>query len=276
MDSLEKLKGDSIAILAYHKGDSFENADATGRIFYYFTNAIPFPTAIFDGTSELIGAQPEVLSDYLSIYYAELTNDSPCALNILVEYDSTTRFLMVKSRVTALDTFSNASLRYAIAESHIYHHWGSQYTLWLDSLHHVVRKMLPDHNGVTFSIGPREAFLDSQSFTLDPTWNDKNCYAVVFVQRDDEGEFNQLVLRSAKSHFFQTLTWISGDADGDGMVDLGDIAFLREYLFGCGSPSNPLASGDPNSDCMVNVADIVYLLNYVYANGPEPQEGCGW
>jgi hypothetical protein len=275
-DSLEKLKGDSIAVLEYHGGDTFENTDALGRMTYYFGGAIPFPSAIFDGTSEVIGGEPGVLSDYLSAYYTQMINDSPCALNVLVEYDSTTRFLEVKSRVTALDTFSNTHLRYAIVESHIYHRWGSVYSLELDSLHHVVRKMLPNYNGTAFSIMPGESFVDSQSYTLDAAWNDRNCYVVVFVQRDDSGDFNQPVLRSAKRELFQIQTWVFGDADGDGIVDLTDIVYLSKYLFVHGSPPDPLASGDPNNDCILNIADVVYLINYVFGEGPEPLEGCAW
>lgn len=260
-------------MLEYHLGDMFENSDASQRGLYYFPDgSIPLPTAIFDGTDTIIGGEPETFDAYLSAYYAEMLNASPCVLNISVEYDSTTRFLKVKSKVTAVDTFSDAYLRYAIAESHIYHPWGSQYTLWLDSLHHVVRKMLPDYNGVPFNINPGEAFVDSQSYTLPPTWNDKNCYVVVFVQRD-EPEFKP-VLRSAKSGLFQSPTWVFGDANGDGIVDVADIVYLINYLFAHGSPPVPLESGDPNSDCTVNVADIVYLINYVFISGPQPLEGC--
>jgi hypothetical protein len=251
-------------------GDPFENTDATERIMYYFTNNIPFPTAVFDGTNMIIGGEPETVDAYLSAYYSELLNSSPCTLNLLVEYDSTIRFLKVKSRVTAVDTFSNVHLRYAIAESHIPHHWTG-----LDSLHHVVRKMLPDHNGVAFSIDPGESFVDSQTYVLDSTWNDKNCYVVVFVQRDDSDTIRP-VFRSARSGLFSISSPVSGDANGDGAVDAEDMVYLIKYLFIDGPAPHPLANGDPNSDCIVNVIDIVYLINYVFVGGPEPTEGCAW
>ncbi len=270
------MKGDSIAILEYHLGDAFENPDAEERIFYYYPQSIAFPTAIFDGTRELIGGDPQLINDYLSIYYEELLIGSPCKLNILVEYDSATRFLKVKSRVTALDTLSNAHLHYAIAESHIYHHWGSDYTLWLDSLHHVARKMLPDYNGVAFNIDSGQSFVDSQTCLLDSAWNDKNCFVVVFAQRDDRGDFNRPVLRSAKMGLFQSLSWVFGDANGDGIVNVGDVVYLMNYVFLLGSPPNPLASGDPNSDCIVDSVDILYLIYYLFLCGPEPLNGCAW
>lgn len=251
-------------------GDPFENTDAAERIMYYFTDGIPFPTAVFDGTNMIIGGEPETIDAYLSAYYAELLNASPCTLNLLVEYDSTLRFLKVKSRVTAVDTFSNVHLRYAIAESHIHHHWTG-----LDSLHHVVRKMLPDHNGVAFNINPGESFVDSQTYVLDSTWNDKNCYVVVFVQRDDSDTLKP-VFRSAKSGQFQILPRVFGDANGDGQVNVLDIVYLINYLFLGGPAPYLLANGDPNSDCIVNVTDIVYLINYIFIWGPESSGGCAW
>jgi len=132
---------------------------------------------------------------------------------------------------------------------------------------------VPDYNGIAFSLNPGGSLVDSQTYTLDSTWNDRNCYVVVFVQRDD---LDKPVLRSAQSGLFQTPNWVFGDANGDGAVDVTDITYLREYLFMLGLPPDPLPSGDPNSDCIVNVADIVYLINYVFIGGPEPSRGCAW
>jgi hypothetical protein len=255
------LKGDSLAVLEYHWYDSFENPDDTGRVNYYGIPGVPWP--MFDGRYVEVNTDSETFNTYLSAYQSEMTNNSPCDLNLLVDYDSTTRFLKVKSRVRAIDEFSNARLRYALAESHIYYHWR------LDSLHHVVRKMLPDYNGVAFSINPGENFVDSQTCTLSSAWNDKNCYVVVFVQRDD---LDRSVLRSAKS----ILRWISGDVNGDDAVNSADIVYLLNYLFVNGPPPSPLASGDPTGDCIINSADIVYLMNYLFVAGPPPLKECTW
>jgi len=74
--------------------------------------------------------------------------------------------------------------------------------------------------------------------------------------------------------WFKIEAYVYGDADGDGMVDLPDVAFLMNYLFKEGEPPVPLASGDPNNDCVVNSADVVYLVNYIFKGGPEPSQGC--
>jgi hypothetical protein len=263
---LEKLKGDSLAVLEYHALDDFENEDAWGRLDYYEIWGIPY--AKFDGRDSVLGGQ-EALSKYLTAYNAMMDLPSPCTLSILVNYNSATRQLWVKATVFAVDSFSNAHLRYAIAESHIYYPW-----LGLDSLHHVTRKMLPDFNGVAIPPqNPNDTFVDSQTYVLDPTWNDENCYLVVFVQRDDSGMIKP-VFRSAKSELSSGPNWVFGDANGDGIVDVADVVYLINYLFTEGPPPEPMAAGDANDDCVVDIADVVYLLNYLFLEGDPPKEGC--
>ena len=194
----------------------------------------------------------------------EMLSYSVCTLRVDVLYDSTTRELKVKTWTTALDTFSNAHLRYAIAESHKYYLWQG-----LDSLHHIVRKMLPNYNGVAFSIEPKETFVDSQSYTLSSAWVDKNCYVVVFVQSDN---WPSQVFRSAKGYLFPT--YVFGDCTGDGVVDVADVVLLINYLYKGEESPNPYGKGDPNRDCIIDVADLVYLINYLYKNGPAPLKGC--
>lgn len=257
--------------MEYHgnfMGDTLYNSDAVGRISSYY-GITGYPTAKFDGQRQVVGGGTPMFGYYLNAYTMEmLTHPSSCTLNIFVDYNESTRFLKVKARATKVDTFSNARLRYAIAESHIYRPWGG-----LDSLHHVVRKMLPNFQGIvvpnTLLIG--QSFVDSQTYTLDSKWKDENCYVVVFVQDDDSPK---KVLRSAKSGLFPT--WVYGDATGDGIVDIADVIYLINYAFVNGPRPNPLASGDANYDCVINVADIIYLINYSFIAGPPPLKGCAW
>jgi hypothetical protein len=181
-----------------------------------------------------------------------------------VDYDSASRKLQVKARVFKVDAFSNARLRYAIAENKLTSTWS-----------HVERKMLPSYTGIvipdTLQIG--SVFVDSQSYTLPTAWKHRNCYVVVFAQRDDVGALKP-VLRSAKSGLFPS--WVFGDANGDSTVDVVDAVYLINYMFVDGPPPTPLASGDVNRDCAVDVSDVVYLINYLFVDGPAPQRGCIW
>jgi len=69
-------------------------------------------------------------------------------------------------------------------------------------------------------------------------------------------------------------SYVAGDANGDGVVDVADIVLLINYLYRSGTAPNPMAAGDPNADCVVELADVVYLINYLYKGGPAPLPGC--
>jgi len=63
-----------------------------------------------------------------------------------------------------------------------------------------------------------------------------------------------------------------GDANGDGVIDLGDVIYLINYLYKDGPAPDPLEAGDCNCDGVVNLGDVVYLINYLFKGGPPP--GC--
>ena len=63
---------------------------------------------------------------------------------------------------------------------------------------------------------------------------------------------------------------IRGDANGDGVVELGDVVYLITYLFKSGPAPVPLLSGDANCSGAVELGDVVYLITYLYKGGPPP------
>jgi hypothetical protein len=69
-------------------------------------------------------------------------------------------------------------------------------------------------------------------------------------------------------------TYVIGDANGDEVVDIGDVIYLLSYLFSAGPAPDPLGRGDLNCNGEVNIGDVVFLLNYFFANGPEPPASC--
>ena len=66
--------------------------------------------------------------------------------------------------------------------------------------------------------------------------------------------------------------FIRGDANGDKVIDIGDVVYLINYLFIQGPAPDPMGLGDANCDRVVDIADIIYLLNYLFLSGPPP--GC--
>jgi len=57
---------------------------------------------------------------------------------------------------------------------------------------------------------------------------------------------------------------IAGDANSDGILDVGDLVYLLNYLYRAGMPPSPVILGDFNDDAEVNVSDIVALINYLF------------
>jgi len=69
---------------------------------------------------------------------------------------------------------------------------------------------------------------------------------------------------------FQPLLYLSGDANGSGLIELGDVVYLITYLYKNGPAPNPLLAGDANCSGEVELGDVVYLITYLYKAGPPP------
>jgi hypothetical protein len=69
---------------------------------------------------------------------------------------------------------------------------------------------------------------------------------------------------------FQISSSFTGDANGDGTIDVSDVVFVINYLFRSGPVPSPLQIGDANCDQTVDVSDIVFLINYLFRSGPPP------
>ncbi len=70
------------------------------------------------------------------------------------------------------------------------------------------------------------------------------------------------------------LSYTPGDASGDGLVDLGDVVYLINYLYKGGVRPASMKAADPNADCLVDVGDVVHLISYLYKSGSAPAQGC--
>jgi hypothetical protein len=62
-----------------------------------------------------------------------------------------------------------------------------------------------------------------------------------------------------------------GDANADGIVNIGDVVYLVSFLYKGGPAPVPMSEGDVNCDGIVDVGDVVFLVNYLYRKGPVPR-----
>jgi hypothetical protein len=128
--------------------------------------------------------------------------------------------------------------------------------------------------------------------SLYPT--DTGCATLILVtSRDDvEGgllksygnKANHFMLNHPELHYCPTFDVIPGDANDDGMVNVGDAVYLISYIFFGTIAPQPyaLCSCDANGDCECNVGDPVTIIRYVFEGGPPPVDLhqwldiCGW
>jgi len=76
-------------------------------------------------------------------------------------------------------------------------------------------------------------------------------------------------------YLVKTRSYFCGDANDDGIVNVGDIVYLVNYIFRDGpKPVLGYCHGDVNDDYLSNVGDVVNLVNYVFRDGDPPIETC--
>ena len=61
-----------------------------------------------------------------------------------------------------------------------------------------------------------------------------------------------------------------GDLNDDGIINVGDVVALINYLYRGGLPPAHPCTGDVNWDTIINVGDVVSLINYLYRGGLPP------
>jgi hypothetical protein len=86
---------------------------------------------------------------------------------------------------------------------------------------------------------------------------------------EDDNVINDTLFKEVTS--VAQVSFIHGDATGDGWIDAADVVYLLNYLFAGGPAPVPfLESGDGTCDGMVDAGDVVYLINYLFISGPPP------
>ena len=262
MDSLEKLKGDSIAIIAYHSRDPFSGDDGDTRLTYYAPSGVP--TTYFNGTQSIVGGWDGVFNYYLSAYNNQMTVAVPCTISLMgSSYDRNSRNLVVNVKVTAVDTIPYSSLRLLMAftETDINYSWGG-----LPKVNHLLREMLPDAYGYLFTIrSAGQSYAKTEPLNVITGYNDEKCEVVIFVQH----YFSKKVLVSKS---FKLTSF--GDLNQDNTCDIQDALILINYVFYSGPPPFSLSFADVNNDCVVDIGDITYLINYLFYSGASPKIGC--
>lgn len=66
----------------------------------------------------------------------------------------------------------------------------------------------------------------------------------------------------------RTVSFIRGDANGNGFIDIGDAVSMLNHLF-AGQATDCEDAVDANDDGQIDISDAVYTLQFQFARGPE-------
>ncbi|MDD4051690.1 MAG: dockerin type I domain-containing protein, partial [candidate division Zixibacteria bacterium] len=90
-----------------------------------------------------------------------------------------------------------------------------------------------------------------------------NVYAAGYSHSTYDGKYLTVVKYSPSST-------IMGDANGDGVINVGDAVHIIAYIFRGGPVPNPLENADANCDNRINIGDAIFLINYMFKGGYAP------
>ncbi len=65
-------------------------------------------------------------------------------------------------------------------------------------------------------------------------------------------------------------SYLCGDVNGDGSVNILDVVYIINYKYKGGSAPDPVNRGDVNCDGNVDILDTVYLTDFKYKGGAAP------
>ena len=80
----------------------------------------------------------------------------------------------------------------------------------------------------------------------------------------DQGDYDVFVTKLCGP------SYVCGDADASGEVDIDDVVYLIAFIFSGGPPPDPYESGDADCSGDVDIDDVVYLIAYIFSGSPAP------
>ena len=110
-------------------------------------------------------------------------------------------------------------------------------------------------------VGPHAS---GDTCTASNTWSDPGTCDVKGKAKDTHDH------ESDWSEALTVTVYARGDCNADGIINIGDVLYLINYLYKNGPSPLPFWTGDVNCDREVNLADVVYLINYLFRQGPAP------
>jgi hypothetical protein len=138
----------------------------------------------------------------------------------------------------------------------------------------LIRARDPEHGALTITANPIVAnavFVDSgngsATYTITPGTTDiGSMVAVSFTVIDP------LAASSTAATQLRVVAFLRGDIDQNGRYTLVDLAALVAYLLQSGPAPAIMQSGDANGDGIINLTDLTFMVSFLYGDGSRPPQ----
>jgi len=175
-----------------------------------------------------------------------------------IKYDPVGNELWVRTYVIGIDTYHRATdLAIDVYDNVYVTGFGSGGETWSD---YATLKYDPDGNELWVTRYSNLPNTDEFASAMD-----LDALGNVYVTGYGNSE------TSADYVTIKYIQFLRGDANGDGVIDLGDVLYIISYLYKGGPEPLPLEAGDCSCDGVVDLGDVLYLISYLYKGGPPPE-----
>jgi hypothetical protein len=182
LDSLSHEYDDSLALIAYHRrvlGDTLSPEYIAARESYY--GITTSPATIFDGVSGIIQTQ-DPSQNYLTFkgWIIQRRNVAP-KLELNLETTLLSSSVNLKLNIVSVDSIEegNYCLFIVLYEDSVYF---PQTGVPESIFHYVVRKIVPDENGIPLDLSYPDSLVQEVYFNLESNWNQEKLGVVAFIQ----------------------------------------------------------------------------------------------
>jgi len=238
LDQLYNEVGDSLIVLAFHYGDTYQTTETLNRNYYYSVDTVGWPSVIFGGTEWMVGSDGVGSTFNNYNYYRPIFDSlktfsySPFEMSIgLVNYDLDARTGTIDIKIKNMAQWTETGkLHFVVVERSIPYPqgWFGLYTVDF-----VVRDMIPDENGEAVSIAAGESLVVTRNYALAQNWALGSCQFVAFVQRDSQDITQGAELRCQQSLVqkrYTTAEFGNGNGFYEPAETLKCAAYVQEYF----------------------------------------------
>lgn len=185
----------NVAVIEYHGGDNYATTDGSARLDFY--GIASYPTAMFDGTTEVGGGShtQSMYPNYKPVAEACAATQSPITMTFegfKVDNDGTYK-AVVKTEEVGTNVHGDLKFHLIITESEISESWQGQ-----SKLDFVQRACVYGAQGTDADYSSESTQNFEKEFNIAPSWNAEHCEVVAFIQSAETKQILQAMKMEIK------------------------------------------------------------------------------